>query len=219
LFNYLGDLTGRTVLDLGCGYHPTPIFFALAGARRVYACDVSQRAVAHILKLAEQYGVSDRVVAIVSAGERLPIPNESIDLVHGEAVLHHLDISLAGTEIRRVLRRGGRAAFKDPFGHNPLLEFARDYLPYRWKAAAKGTDRPLRVHDIKRFGQRFGRYQYRAFGLLSMLVVATIGRDDSKVLRLAHATDELVLKAFPFVQRLCRFVVTCAEKPMHSAPN
>lgn len=212
LFGSLGPLSDRAVLDLGCGYNPTPIFLALGGARHVVACDVSPNAVTHARDLARAAGVSDRVAFFVAAAEQLPLGSETVDAVHAESVLHHLALPLAGKEIRRVLKEGGKAAFKDPLGSNPLLEFARDYLPYRWKKSAKGTDRPLTFAEIQRFGSSFTRCTFRGFGLISMLAVLMVGRGDGTLRRAADAVDERLLRAAPFLQRYCRFVVTCVEK-------
>ena len=172
LLDFLGSVSGRTVLDLGCGYNPTPVLFALWGASHVYACDVSPRAIALQVAVAQQAGVADRVSGTVCAAERLPFRGEQIDLVHGAGVLHHLRLPLAAPEIVRVLRKGGKAGFRDPLGHNALLEFARDYLPYRWKHAEKATDRPLRLKDIEQFGRHFSDFEYRGFHLLTMLAIA-----------------------------------------------
>ena len=212
LFDFLGSVSGKTILDLGCGYHPTPVYFALADARKVYACDVSTKAVEHIREVARTQGVADRVSAVVLAGERLPFPDEYFDLVHGEAVLHHLKISMAGPEIARVLRKGGRAGFKDPFGHNLLFELARDYFPYRWKPKVKGTDRPLKLSDIRSFGGAFHRCSYRGFGLFSPLATLIAGRGDSRLLRLLDEVDTFAIMLCPYLERYGRFVVTCAEK-------
>jgi len=45
-----------------------------------------------------------------------PFADESMDIMHGEAVLHHLDISMSSREIARVLKPGAKAAFKDLLG-------------------------------------------------------------------------------------------------------
>jgi SAM-dependent methyltransferase len=211
LFEFLGPLEGRTILDLGCGYHPTPIYLALAGCRRVYACDVSPRAVESMATLAENVGVSDRVKVFVAAAEALPLETGSLDLVHGESVLHHLDLELAGAEIRRVLKGNGRAAFKDPLGQNPLLELARDYLPYSWKKP-KGTDRPLKFPELERFGRRFSHFQYRGFGLVSMFTKFLLNDSRSRLHQAAHGVDSVLLHRLPFLQRYCRFVVTGVVK-------
>jgi SAM-dependent methyltransferase len=190
-FNFLGPLSGKTILDLGCGYHSTPTYFALAGARKVYACDVSPKALAFARKTAEAAGVAHRVSVLLCAGEQLPLTSETVDIVHGEAVLHHLLLSQAGTEIARVLRKGGRAAFKDPLGYNLLLECARDYLPYAWKKS----------------------HTYQGFGLSSMIVTALQGSGKKSKLRdLADRLDTRILQWVPWLHRYGRFVVTCVEK-------
>ena len=212
LFEFLGSLKDKVILDLGCGYHPTPVYFALAGAGMVYACDVSPKAVEYALKQAQSAGVADRVTGFVCAGEQLPLPDDAIDIIHGAGVLHHLYLPLAKTELNRVLKAGGKAAFKDPLGQNILLELVRDYVPYRWKKDAKGTDRPLRFKDIQHFGEEFSYCSYHGFGLTSLLTTLIWGRGDSKARRVADGVDDFVLQRMPFLQRYCRFVVTCVQK-------
>ena len=212
LFKLLGPIEDKIILDLGCGYHPTPIYFALAGAKRVYACDVSPQAVSFQQNLAEEYGVSDTVLATVCASEDLPYDDEQFDLIHGEAVLHHLQLDAAGREIARVLKTGGKAGFKDPLGQNPLIEFARDYVPYRGKNDAKGTDRPLTFPDIRTFGRNFSACSYRGLGLTSSIVVMFYGRRRNRLTRVLDALDTRLFSAFPFLHRYGRFVVTTVQK-------
>jgi SAM-dependent methyltransferase len=212
MFDILGPLEGRTILDLGCGYNPTPVYFALAGAKKVIACDVSPRAVDFVSQLANNFGVADRITPFCGPAAELPFADESIDLLHGEAVLHHLDLDASGAQLARVLKKGGRAAFKDPLGHNFLLEFARDYLPYGWKHAIKGTDCPLRFSEIKRFGRHFSYCDARGFGLFSMFAIILCGRGRSRLQTLAHRVDDPILRCVPWLQRACRFVVTRVEK-------
>jgi len=209
MFSCLGSVAGRTVLDLGCGYHPTPVYFALAGAGRVYACDVSASAVAHIRRLARERGVGDRVAGLVCAAEELPLRDGSVDLVHGEAVLHHLAIPLAALAIARVLRPGGKAVFKDPLGQNAVFEIARDYL----KRSAKATDRPLRFSQLREFGAAFERCTYRGFGLVATCAAAVVRRSRwAGLARAADRVDGFLLARFPALERYCQYVVTCAEK-------
>lgn len=212
LFGFLGPLQGRTILDLGCGVHPTPIYFALAGARHVVACDVSPKAVAFVRELAAEQGVADRVTATVCPAERMPFEDGQFDLVHGEAVLHHLDLPAAGREIARVMKAGAKAAFKDPLGQNPLLEFARDYIPYKNKGAAKGTDFPLRFRDIVAFQRSFSQGSYRGFGLTSMPARFFHLRRGSKAMQTAHRLDGLLLRVASPLHRFCQYVVTCVRK-------
>jgi SAM-dependent methyltransferase len=207
-FDFLGPMEGKTVLDLGCGYLPTPLYLALGGAARVVACDVSPKAVEYIYEQAARHGLEDRVEAVVCPAEEMPFDDGEFDLVHGEAVLHHLDLDQAGAELARVMKPGGRAAFKDPLGQNPALEFARDYLPYPGKNPAKGTDRPLRFQDLAVFAKHFSSCEYRGLGFTSMAAVPFYGRHESWLSQTLHRVDGVLLRGAPFLQSLCRFVVT-----------
>ena len=66
-------------------------------------------------------------------GCALRFADASFDRIWGHAVLHHLDVSVAAQEVRRVLRPGGVAVFCEPWGENPLLRWARTRLPYPGK--------------------------------------------------------------------------------------
>jgi ubiquinone/menaquinone biosynthesis C-methylase UbiE len=212
LFGYLGPLADKTILDLGCGYYPTPIYFVLAGAAHVYATDVSAKAVEAMQERAAAMGLAHRITAVQCPAERLPFDPQFFDLVHGEAVLHHLKLDVAGPEIARVLKRGGRSGFKDPLGQNPVLEFARDYLPYRGKNNEKGTDRPMTLAQCRHFASFFRAHQIHTFGLTAMAAVPFFGRRSSAFERGLDRVDRVLLRACPPLKRLCRFVVTCAEK-------
>jgi SAM-dependent methyltransferase len=211
-FNFLGPLAGKHILDLGCGYHPTPIYFALAGAAHVSACDVSPRAVEFMRRVAAIYGVADRVSVHECPAEKMPFASGEFDLMHGEAVLHHISLSAAAPEIRRVLTPGGRAVFKDPLGHNPVLEFVRDHMPaVTGKSAAKGTDLPMTIEDVEDFGKRFASYEYRTFGVSSMPAMLMRLPRRSLFTRTLHTVDNAVLENVPFVKRYAQYVVACVK--------
>jgi len=209
-FGYLGPLAGKSIIDIGCGYHPTPIYFALAGAERVCACDVSPKAVQFMRHLVNLYGVADRVTVYESPVERMPFASGEFDLMHGEAVLHHISLPPAAPEIRRVLKPGGRAVFKDPLGHNPILEFVRDHMPaVTGKSAAKGTDRPMTVEDVEGFGRFFASYEYRTFGLTSMAAMLLRLPRRSTMTQAMHSLDNAVIASFPIMKRYAQYVVAC----------
>ena len=126
----LGDLHGKSILDFGCGHGMASTVFARNGAN-VTAFDLSPGYVKEAKERAEANGV--RVRFVVADGERLPFADESFDAIWGSAILHHLDLTVAGRELQRVLKPGGVAIFCEPWGGNPFLNFARKYLPYPGK--------------------------------------------------------------------------------------
>lgn len=211
LFDFLGSVREKTVLDIACGYSMTPVIMALAGAT-VYAVDVAPKTIATVQKFADFKNVDDRVHLHVGPAEELPFENEKFDLLFGGAALHHLQLDRAGQELYRVLKAGGRGGFQDPLGHNLFLEFARDRLPYKGKHPVKGTDRPMRMQDVKTFGRHFTSYHYRGFDLFTM-AAKTLRLKQKSALRAAfYHIDNFIFDTVPYLQRYARFVVTCVSK-------
>src|SRR5262249_45184112 len=97
----LGDVQGLDVLDYGCGHGMAAVVLARRGAR-VTAFDLS----AGYLAEADGRARANRVaIDLVQAnGEHLPFADASFDRVWGNAVLHHLNLEVAGNELYRVLR-------------------------------------------------------------------------------------------------------------------
>jgi SAM-dependent methyltransferase len=199
-FAQLGDLAGRRVLDFGCGHGMAAVVLARAGAR-VTAFDLSPGYLDEAGTRARANGVA---VAFVQAdGERLPFADDSFDRVWGNAVLHHLDPDTAGRELHRVLRPGGVAVFCEPWGENPLLNWARRRLPYPGKARTP-DERPLRRAQVKRLRRIFPHVELRGFQLLSMARRVLRSR---RLIAGLDWCDDLMLARVPALQRYCRYVV------------
>lgn len=204
---FLGDLDGRDVLECGCGLGVLSTLMALSGAR-VSAFDLSPASIEVARRRAELHGVADAIEFTVAAGEELPYENDRFDAMIGKGVLHHLDASLAAPELHRVLRPGGRAAFAEPLGTNPVVAFARDQLPYPHKNP-RGADMPLDYEDIRAWGAPFREASYEEIELLSMV------RRALGVRRSLHAlarADDRLLALRPHLGRWCRYVVLTMVK-------
>lgn len=205
LFTHLGDVRGKRVLDVCCGYSMTPVMFALAGAAHVVANDVAPQTLDLVRQVAELHGVADRMTFYCGPAERLPFADAAFDLIYGGAAIHHLQIADAGQEFARLLRPGGRGGFQDPLGENLLLEFARDNLNYHDKHPEKGTDHPLTVADIRTFGSYFSTYQWRGFDLTAM--APRVWKPLWTFKGQLEAFDQAFFATFPFLQRYARFSV------------
>ena len=208
---FFGPLKDKMLLDVACGYSMTPVIFALAGAR-VHAIDVAPKTIATVQKFADYKGVGGRVQAHVGPAEMLPFEDETFDLVFGGAALHHLQLEQAASEIARVLKTGGKGAFQEPLGHNRVLEFARDYLPYKDKHPVKGTDHPLYMADVERFGQHFTTWSCRGFDLVGMAGKILHLPRESALRRALRRFDDYLFAKTPHVQRYARYAVICVTK-------
>jgi len=98
-------------LEIGAGTGYFALNLLRAGVLEEAVCtDLSPGMLDALHANARRLGVE--VEFVVGDAERLPLADESFDLVFGHAVLHHLpDLDRAFGEFHRVLRRGGRMVF------------------------------------------------------------------------------------------------------------
>jgi SAM-dependent methyltransferase len=204
-FERLGDVSGRRVLDYGCGHAMAAVVLARRGAR-VTALDLSSGYLAEARRRADANGVALELV--LANAEQLPFADASFDRVWGNAILHHLDLAIAARELRRVLRPGGVAVFCEPWGDNPLLRWARRRLPYPAKGRTSDEE-PLRPWHLRLLWEIFPHGQARGVQLLSMARrVLAPGR----LVRCLNWSDDLLLARVPALQRFCRYVVVTLKR-------
>jgi SAM-dependent methyltransferase len=199
-FAALGDVAGLRVLDFGCGHGMASIVLARQGAH-VTAFDLSPGYVSEARRRAAANNV--QVEFLVADGQRLPFADSSFDRVWGNAILHHLELAQAGNELRRVLRPGGRAVFCEPWGENPLLNFARRRLPYPGKGHTP-DERPLRLRDLEAMRPFFSSIEVHGHQLLSMLR-RVMG--PGWLTRRLQSCDDWLLRRFSGLRRFCRYAV------------
>jgi ubiquinone/menaquinone biosynthesis C-methylase UbiE len=105
---------GMAVADVGAGTGLfTRLFAQAVKPGRVYAVDISQAFVDHILQTSRAQGL-DNVTGIVSDGADTSLPEASVDLVFISDTYHHFEHpreTLAS--IRKALRPGGRMVVID----------------------------------------------------------------------------------------------------------
>ncbi len=155
---------GKRVLEYGCGPGAVTPLLAREAALLV-SIDISDVAVRAARR--EAVRQPSRAAYCVMDAENLGFAPGSFDTVCGRAILHHLDVERALSEVARVLRRGGTAVFHEPLGHNPAIRL------YRWLTPSMRTadEHPLLRGDFNLARRRFGRLDIRFFGLFSLLAV------------------------------------------------
>jgi ubiquinone/menaquinone biosynthesis C-methylase UbiE len=98
-------------LEIGSGTGYFSLNLVLAGVVGDATCsDISPGMLRTLQSNARRLGVP--VQTVTADAERLPMPDDSFDLVFGHAVLHHLpDLAQAFSEFHRVLKPGGTLVF------------------------------------------------------------------------------------------------------------
>jgi SAM-dependent methyltransferase len=117
---YMQDRIGEhvadsVVLDYGCGTAWFSVPLLGLRPKRLVGIDISQKAVEQAIQNSGGKGEF-----LVMDAHKLDFPDNTFDLIFGRAILHHLEFPIAVQEVRRVLKKGGHAAFSEPLLDNPL---------------------------------------------------------------------------------------------------
>jgi hypothetical protein len=95
------------------------------------------------------------------------------------------------------------AVFCEPWGGNPLLNWARQRLPYAGKGRTP-DECPLQQRHLRQLREVFGWVEVRGFQLLSMARRVVGWR---RFVAGMDWCDAQLLPRLPALQRLCRYVV------------
>jgi len=125
-FHLLGDVRGKTVVDLGCGTGENIVPMLERGAR-VIAMDISP----DLIAIAEKRLTDANLEASVMVGSAYEtgLPDESVDIIFCMALIHHLDIKIVRNEMWRVLRKNGAIILKEPVRFSRGYAWVRSLLP------------------------------------------------------------------------------------------
>lgn len=131
LTGLLDRLDQPRCLELGCGIgtFSEPLLEARP-ALRLTGIDISPRCVELARTRLERFGGAEFQVG--DAGQ-LPFPPHGLDVVLGNAVLHHLDLERTLADVHRVLRPGGWVWFAEPNMLNPQIALEKNLPAFgRW---------------------------------------------------------------------------------------
>lgn len=188
MLDAVAPLEGRRVLDFACGAGLTSAFLAQRGAI-VTGIDISPASIERARELAERAALSIDFVA----GELTPrtFPPGSFDAVVGHYALHHVDLRTIVPLLSEILVPGGRGAFVETMGLNPLLNLSRRRLAGRGRVASYGSEdeRPLDSSDLRVLERGIGPVE-RVVGEMRFLRIL-----DRNVLRYRRPAASAVLGA------------------------
>ncbi len=164
ILQQMGDISGKYLLDLGCGAGENSVYFAQKGARCV-ATDYSPGMVEIALQLAAKNGVEIEGRTINAM--EIDFPDHTFDLVYASNLLHHIpDPKIALSEMYRVLKPGGKACFWDPLKHNPVINV------YRRMATEVRTEdeTPLDINIVDYIKSIFSETAYDTFWIATLWI-------------------------------------------------
>lgn len=211
-------LSGRVVLDYGCGVGEWGVLMATEGAR-VTLLDLSPVAIEIGLRRAAANGVAHSVRGYArDASDLSCFADGEFDLIYASAALHHtLKYPNALAELLRVLRPKGKLILAETYGNNPILNGMRRL---RWRLSRQpeeaGEEILLGDRELNLLRGHFSRLDATPMNLLAMAKRPFRGRFESRavcaIIRCLEAIDLRLLKLLPSLGRYCGEVLVVAEK-------
>ncbi len=112
------DLTGKRVIDIGCGIGGIDVVLVKQhGAAHVIGVDVEAPLITRANEMAQGAGVTKQIDFQLIKPGPLPFPDGTFDVVFSKDALIHIPNKRAiYSEMYRVLRPNGRLAFSDWYG-------------------------------------------------------------------------------------------------------
>lgn len=159
LMECLGNVEGKTILEIGAGNNGLGVFLALKGAT-VTSIDISQEAVNRALSLATKYKVGSSFNAVCIDALKISELSKSFDLIVGKFILHHIEPFEEFSKIMvKVLNEKGRGIFIENSASNSLLIFMRRYFVGRFGIPryGDGVEFPFENKEMEILRQDFQR--------------------------------------------------------------
>ena len=146
---HFGDVSGKTVLDIGCGSGAASLFFAQHGAQ-VMSLDVSAVAIDNLAQYCERNDIRNVTPIQMPAQEIASLG--PVDFVFGAMILHHIEpfADFAQT-LRQTLVPGGKAFFWENNASSTLMLWCREHLTGRFGVPKHGDaeEHPLSPDEVR----------------------------------------------------------------------
>jgi SAM-dependent methyltransferase len=203
-FHLLGDVRGKTVLDLGCGTGENLIPLIERGAR-VIGIDIS----AELISLAQERLVRSGLQATLQVGSAYEtgLPDASVDVIFCMSLIHHLEIARVRDEMLRILTPQGIVILKEPIRFSRGYARLRSLLPDREDISE--YEHPVTREELSVMTQTFRVEGTRYFRLPIVPIVTRLYPSAAESAR--RASDWLI-RRIPATNRYATTVVMKLNK-------
>ena len=201
----------KIFLDYACGNGDNVIHACKSGAALALGFDISSISIKNGIKYAEKENLKinkEHGICFFQAdAENTKLPDNCIDTVICSGMLHHLDLSYAFPELRRILKPNGKILVVEALDYNPAIKLYRTLTPdmrTEWEKA-----HILSLKDVN-FASRF-------FTIDEISYWHILGYVGGKITFLFPLLDNIdrFIEKIPYIQRLAwifTFVMKKEEK-------
>ena len=123
-----GNAKNKVFLDYACGNGLYARKAAEYGAKLSIGLDISDISIKNAINTASKLKIKN-IEYFQADAENTKLPDNSIDTIICSGMLHHLDLSFAFPELRRILKPGGKILAIEALDYNPLIKLYRFFTP------------------------------------------------------------------------------------------
>jgi ubiquinone/menaquinone biosynthesis C-methylase UbiE len=201
---------GKVFLDYACGAGGECLKAARAGAALAVGLDISPGSVAVARRRAEQGGAANTFF-LVGDCEDTGLPADTFDAVLCSGMLHHLDLSYAFPELRRILKPGGVVLAFEALNYNPAIKLYRRLTPHLRTSWEK--DHILSMKEV-RFASYFFEVRSVKFWHLCSILATPLRKTRlfPYALAAANLVDRAVLSVYPLSRLAWMFTFELVKK-------
>ena len=187
------EAQGRVFLDYACGNGTNARLAAKSGALISLGFDISGVSVRNAIEFSKEENI-ENIRFFQADAENTQLEDNSVDRIICSGMLHHLDLSFAIPELRRILKPGGKILAVEALDYNPAIKLYRMLTPDMrtdWEKA-----HILSLKDVA-FAKRF-------FKLGQINYWHVVGYAAGKFPSLARLLDlaDRFLEKIPYLQRM-----------------
>jgi SAM-dependent methyltransferase len=199
-FGLLGDLEGKSILDVGCGEGEDAMILARLGAH-VTGLDVSPGAIELAKQRAAINGVGQRARFLCAPLTEAQLPERAFDVIWIDNVLHHVldDLEPTLRALLRAAKPGATILCIEPVNLNRTLRRIRFLVPVHTEVTP--GERPLERADlgvIEKLVPGLRRRHFNFLGRLTRFIIPGYRYESAPAWRrrlcdLVHFVDRVLL--------------------------
>ena len=123
----LPELTGKSVIDLGCGYGLNCLDFVSKGAKRVLGIDISEKMLALAMEKSANEKIEYKKMSMTEINEL----NETFDFAYSSLAFHYIeDFDALSKDIYSILNKGGCLLFSQEHPFNTATIDGKGHYNY-----------------------------------------------------------------------------------------
>lgn len=173
VFELLGDITGKKVADIGCGYGAMTIKIANKGAREVLGIDVSEK----MIEKGKCENAHDNITYKVLPAEELTTLDEKFDVIVSCLAIHYIeDFKKLFADVYSLLNPNGAFVFSMEHPMYTASKFSQQWITDPNSNIATGfvTDHygDEGVRNITWLGKNITKYHHKVDSVFNALIEA-----------------------------------------------